>query len=235
MARTTGCGYLSTKTELYHIDESRGSKVVRDILGEKYEGVLSSDFYSAYNELDAEAKQRCLTHFLREIVKVQDKNGFLPDSVDDKFCSELKAVLKETIDVWNRHREGTAGPEELAETKDRAVLKMVELVSLPLEHADTQRLRNRIMRYNQELFIFLDDPSVEPTNNRAERHLRPMVIMRKLTFGNRSDSGASNEAVLMSVVETGVLNDVKPLDIFGALSIKTLTSFGELPDPRLPP
>ncbi len=59
--------------------------------------------------------------------------------------------------------------------------------------------------------------------------------MRKLTFGNRSDSGASNEAVLMSVVETGVLNDVEPLDIFRALSIKTLTSFGELPEPKLPP
>ena len=68
------------------------------------------------------------------------------------------------------------------------------LLSSPIEHEDTQRLRKRIIRHNQELFIFLDDPSVEPTNNRAERQLRPMVIMRKLTFGNRSDLGASNQA-----------------------------------------
>jgi len=189
MARTTGCGSLSTKTPCSITSmkaaaarlrpEGSARRVVRDILREKYEGVLSSDFYSAYNELDAEAKQRCLTHFLREIQKIQEKNEFPPDSVDEKFCSELKAVLKETIDVWNRYREGTVGPEDLAETKDQAVPKMVELVSLPLEHEDTQRLRNRIIRYNQELFIFLDNPSVEPTNNRAERHLRPMVIMRR--------------------------------------------------------
>jgi hypothetical protein len=59
-----------------------------------------------------------------------------------------------------------------------------------------------------------------------------MVIMRKLTFGNRSDFGALNQAVLTSIVETGVLNEVEPLDIFLALSLKPLTSLIELP--RLP-
>lgn len=63
---------------LYHIDESRGDKVVSDILGKKYEGILGCNFLSAYNELDAEAKQRCLGHFLTEIKKVQEKNEFAP-------------------------------------------------------------------------------------------------------------------------------------------------------------
>ena len=125
-------------------------------------------------------------------------------------------------------------PDDLAQTKDWAILKMIALLLLPLEHEDTQRLRNRIIRHNQELFIFLDNPSVEPTNNRAERQLRPMVIKRKLTFGNRSDLGASNEAVVMSVVETGVLNGVEPLNIFRALSEKPLTSFVQLPTARPP-
>jgi hypothetical protein len=111
---------------------------------------------------------------------------------------------------------------------------MTDLLSSPIEHQDTQRLRNRIIRHNQELFIFLDDPSIEPTNNRAERQLRPMVIMRKLTFGNRSDSGASNQAAIMSIIETGVLNDVEPLDILLALSVKPLTSLVELPKARPP-
>ena len=66
------------------------------------------------------------------------------------------------------------------------------------------------------------------------RQLRPMVIMRKLTFGNRSDFGASNQAAIMSVIEIGVLNDVEPLDIFLALSVKPLTSFTELPKIRSP-
>ena len=53
-------------------------------------------------------------------------------------------------------------------------------------------------------------------------------------FGNRSDLGASNQAAIMSIVETGVLNDVEPLDIFRALSVKPLTSFMELPKIKSP-
>ncbi len=49
--------------------------------------------------------------------------------------------------------------------------------------------------------------------------------MRKLIFGNRSDSGALREAVIMSIIETGVLSDAEPLDIFLALSVKPLASF----------
>ena len=226
--------FTNNDAALYHIDESRGGKVVRNILGAKYEGVLGCDFLPAYNELDAEAKQRCLAHFLSEIKKVQEKSEFLPDNVDGTFCAELKTVFKQAIAVWNSYREGTAGSNDLAQTKARAILKLVELLLLPLEHEDTQRLRDRVIRHNQELFIFLDNPSVEPTNNRAERQLRPMVIKRKLTFGNRSDSGASNEAVVMSVVETGALNGIEPLDIFRALSEKPLTSFVQLPEARPP-
>jgi len=61
-----------------------------------------------------------------------------------------------------------------------------------------------------------------------------MVIMRKLTFGNRSDLGASNQAVIMSIVETDVLNDVEPLGFFLALSVKPLTSLVGLPKARPP-
>ncbi|MCL0105076.1 transposase, partial [Dehalococcoidia bacterium] len=142
--------FTSKNAALYHIDESRGGKVVTNILGQKYQGVLGCDFLSAYNELDAGAKQRCLAHFLREIKKVQEKNEFPPDSIDGTFSSELKTILKQTIDVWNKHREGTAGSDDLAQTKDRVIPKIIELLLLPLEHEDTQRLRNRIIRHNQE-------------------------------------------------------------------------------------
>lgn len=224
--------FTNKDAALYHIDESRGGKVVTNILGQKYQGVLGCDFYSAYNELVARAKQRCLGHLLSEIKK--GKNQFAAESIDGIFCHELKTILKQLIDVRNRHREGAGVFDALARAKDWAIPKMTDLLSSPIEHQDTQRLRNRIIRHNQELFIFLDDPSVEPTNNRAERQLRPMVIMRKLTFGNRSDLGASNQAVIMSIVETGVLNDVEPLDIFLALSVKPLTSLVGLPKARPP-
>jgi len=76
----------------------------------------------------------------------------------------------------------------------------MELLLLPIKHKDARRLCKRIIKYNQELFTFLDNPLVEPTNNRAERQLRPNVIMRKITFGNRSALGALNHAVIMSII-----------------------------------
>ena len=226
--------FTNKDAALYHIDKSRGSKVVGNILGEKYPGVLGSDFYSAYNQLKARAKQRCLGHLLAEIKKIQELNKFAPDSVDGIFCQELKTVLKQTIDIWNGYHEGTKAFEDLGRGKERAISRMIELLSLPIGHKDTQRIRKRIIKHNQELFIFLDNPLIEPTNNRAERQLRPNVIMRKITFGNRSALGASDHAVIMSIIQTSILNGIEPLDVSLALSVKPLTSFTELPKIRSP-
>ncbi|MDP2720208.1 MAG: IS66 family transposase [Dehalococcoidia bacterium] len=226
--------FTNKDAAFYQIDKSRGSKVVSDILGEKYQGVLISDFYSAYNKPKALAKQRCLGHLLAEIKKIQEKNKFVPDSIDGIFCQELKTLLKQMINVWNEYHEGTKVFEDLVKEKERAISRMMELLSLPIEHKDARRIRKRIIKFNQELFTFLDNPLVEPTNNRAERQLRPNVIMRKITFGNRSALGASNQAVIMSIIQTGILNGIEPLNISLALSVKPLTSFTELPKIRSP-
>jgi len=226
--------FTNKETALYLIDKSRGGKVVRIILGEKYDGGLTTDFYSAYNKFEAQVKQRCLAHLLREIKKVEEKEKLTPDSIDGRFCQELKTVFKQTIDAWNKYREGTKVLQDLTNEKGRAISRLVELLLWPIKHKDTRRLRRRIIKHNQELFTFLDNPVVEPTNNRAERQLRPMVIMRKVTFGNRSAAGALNQAVTMSIIQTGVLNGIEPLDICLALSLKPLTSLIELPRPRPP-
>ena len=94
-------------------------------------------------------------------------------------------VLKRTIDVWNEYHEETKVFEDLVKEKEWAISRMMELLLLPITDKDTQRVHNRIIKHNQELFAFLDNPLVEPTNNRAERQLRPNVILRKITFGNR--------------------------------------------------
>ena len=226
--------FTNKDTALYLIDKSRGSKVVSNVLSEKYEGVLTTDFYSSYNKLKAQAKQRCLAHLLREIKEVEEKDKFAPDSTDGRFCEELKTVFKQTIDVWNGYREGVKTLQDLAEEKEQTIARLVELLLSPIKHKDTRRLRKRIIKHNQELFTFLDNPVVEPTNNRAERELRPLVIMRKVTFGNRSALGALNQAVITSIIQTSVLNGIEPLDICLALSVKPLASFADLPRIRSP-
>lgn len=62
--------FVNKYVALFKIEEKRGSKVVKDTLGEEYNGILSSDFYSAYNDnIKAKGKQKCLAHLLREVKK----------------------------------------------------------------------------------------------------------------------------------------------------------------------
>ena len=46
----------------------RGQKQVENVLGENFNGVIISDFLSAYNKIKS-LKQRCLVHLLRLIKK----------------------------------------------------------------------------------------------------------------------------------------------------------------------
>ena len=151
--------FTNKDAALYLIDKSRGSKVVGNVLGEKYEGVLTTDFYSSYNKLKAKAKQRCLAHLLREIKEVEEKDKLAPDSIDGRFCEELKAVFKQTIDAWNEYRRGMKVFQDLVKEKGWAISRLVELLLWPIKHKDTRRLRRRIIRHNQELFTFLDNPA----------------------------------------------------------------------------
>ena len=73
----------------------------------------------------------------------------------------------------------------------------------PLDYDAAETLRKRIAEKDfDKLFTFLRVPGVEPTNNHAERSVRPMVIMRKISFGTRSPAGSQCHSVLPSLLET---------------------------------
>jgi len=210
--------FVSKDAVLYMID-SRGSKVIKGVLGDRYEGILGSDFYSSYNPIEASGKQKCLAHLLGDVKEIEGKSSFPLNSRDGRFCCELKAILKEAIGAWNEYKKGNIGKGELAEERDRIISRMIELIQTPVENPDTQRIRDRIIKHDRELFLFLDNPEVEPTNNIAERMLRPSVIMRKITFGNRSSHGAEKHQIIMSIIQTGILNRIEPLRLFLALTL----------------
>lgn len=68
--------------------------------------------------------------------------------------------------------------------------------------ADADRLAERLRKYRTRLTTFLHEAQVDGTNNAAERALRPAVVMRKITVGSRSESGAQAWAILASVMRT---------------------------------
>lgn len=206
--------FINKQVALFRIEDSRGSEVVKDTLGEKYEGVLHSDFYSAYNDnIKAEGKQKCLAHLLREAKKIEEKNSG-PNGQEELFCQKLKGAIKGAIESWNEFHRGKKTIEDLKITKEVTKEKLVEVLFVPTENKDIRRLKKRIIKHQNELLTFLDQPEIEPTNNRAERGLRASVIMRKITFGSRSPRGARNHQVLMSILQTALLQGTQPLHTF---------------------
>ena len=98
----------------------------------------------------------------------------------------------------------------------RAELRRLQNCSLSHDKAAT--LQERINRYAGCWLVFLDDPRVPPTNNHAERCLRPLVILRKITFGHRTHWGATIMAHLMTIQETAKRHGRRALDVLYRLA-----------------
>ena len=211
--------FVNKYVALFRIEKKRGNQVVKDTLGDEYSGILSSDFYSAYNDkVKAKSKQKCLVHLLREVKKIEERNEFNEDTQEELLCQNLKGKLKDAIRVWNEFHQEEKSIEDLKAVKEVTAQKLIEVISSPTENKDIQRLKKRLFKYESELLTFLDHPEIEPTNNRAERALRASVIMRKITFGNRSTTGARNHQVIMSILQTASLHHIEPLSIFLSLA-----------------
>jgi transposase len=90
--------------------------------------------------------------------------------------------------------------------------RLVDLMLIESPDVDVQRLAKRLRKYWDELLTFLERPDVPPTNNHAEREIRPAVIMRKVIQGNRSDKGARTQAVLMSIFRTLKRREKNPVE-----------------------
>ena len=73
---------------------------------------------------------------------------------------------------------------------------------MPTDSERATRLQKRLRRYHAQWLTFMDHPGVSPTNNLAEQALRALVILRKLTFGSRTQAGARRLGRMMTVIET---------------------------------
>ncbi|MBU2437487.1 MAG: IS66 family transposase [Candidatus Omnitrophica bacterium] len=201
--------FSTKKTSVTHIDKSRGQKVVEKILGTEYEGVLISDFLSAYNKITTKAKQRCLIHLLRDLKNVIE---YWPDDHHIlRYCERLKKILKAAIQLYKEYSIKEWDSQYYLR-RERIVDQLRDFNFPDPNKRILKRFAKRLNRHKEELFTFLYEPNIDYHNNHAEQQIRPDVIFRKITFGNRSEKGVENHNVLVSVLQTAKLNGLAPLD-----------------------
>jgi transposase len=209
----------------FQFDTSRAGEVSRELLGVDFAGTLVTDCYSAYDAQGAKAKQKCLAHLARTARDWQKLTS--ADSADYRFFESVREWVKRGCD-FHRGRERLSEGEQ-ADEKAWLRAELKRLQDCPLNHEKAVTLQERINRYAECWLVFLDDPRVPPTNNHAERCLRSLVILRKITFGHRSHSGATRMARLITIQETAKRHGRRALEVFYRLA----TLAGKYPDALL--
>lgn len=214
-----GAGWLWVFTNdvicLYLISKSRGSDVVKLVLGEDYLGILSSDCFSSYNPVSAAEKQKCVVHILRKNKEIQESP--LIDTGVEVFTTQVRDLFQTALELKKNWKSGDVAEEELSEKATAFKKELEEITRQELENGDAENLRKRLIKHKDELFVFLTHPYVPADNNLAERSLRPCVIHRKLMYFNTTEQGARHYELIMSLTQTAKRNGQSSLELMKKL------------------
>ena len=188
--------FVNDVVALYVVSRSRGSKVPQALLGADFDGVVISDFFSAYSPLDVE-KAKCWSHLLRS--SHDYAKGQETDSERTRFHSTLHGLF---VEMGLALEQVQADPPGREHVYDEMRTKLWRFASEHWHTWQCQQLAERIKKYLDDLVVWLKNPAVEPTNNAAERALRGAVVTRKTSFGSRSKRGAQAFARMLSIIMT---------------------------------
>jgi transposase len=178
---------------------SRGGQVARELLGETFSGILVTDRYSAYNWYPVRWRQLCWAHLLRDFEAMRSRGGR-----SEEIGDALLAQAHQMFTWWHRVREGTLQRSSFRSYMTplrREVERLLEAGSRCGVPKTAGTCRD-ILKRREALWTFVQVEGVEPTNNTAERSIRPGVLWRKGSFGTQSAEGSRFVESMMTVVAT---------------------------------
>jgi transposase len=198
----------------YEYDKSRGGAVARRILGSQFKGVLVTDFYAAYNEFPGE-HQRCWVHPLRDLHELKEEHKGNEEVLE--WAKEVRA-LYDTAQEWLRAEHCEHGPPSQVEREVLYIQLMEGVRELGGKYASAKphkehpchTLCKRLLRHQDELFRFVLQSGLSADNNLAERSVRPVVVMRKVSGGSQSARGSATRMRLATLFGTWRAKGLNP-------------------------
>ncbi len=190
---------VTSMVTVFLIRMSRGGQVARELLGEHFSGILVTDRYSAYNWYPVRWRQLCWSHLLRDFEAIRGRGG-----VSEEIGAALLAKAHQMFTWWHRVREGTLKRSTFQSYMSplrREVEQLLEAGSR-CGVSNTEGTCHEILKRREALWTFVQVEGVEPTNNAAERAIRPGVQRRKISFGTQSEEGSRFVESMMTVVAT---------------------------------
>jgi transposase len=188
---------------LFVIDPHRSREVVKTVLGEWRPDFWLSDRLGSQMGWAKRGHQVCLAHLIRDV-------QYAIDAGDAAFSPGMKGLIKRACALGRRRDRLADSTLKVYEADlERRLDRLLALT--PTTPAGT-KMQRVIKKVRQNLFVFMTNRDIEPTNNASERALRPCAVYRKITNGFRSPWAAALYADIRSVVETARRQAVRALD-----------------------
>ena len=185
---------------LFKIADTRGSRVLIDVLGEDFAGVIGCDYFSAYRKYMKDFDiliQFCIAHLIRELKYLAG----LTDKATANYGQKLLDAMRDMFSIFHKAEELTESNFAKAMEVSRKAFLSIALNDVP-DSRQAQNLANRFRTHGEAYFRFITTPSIEPTNNLAEQAIRFVVIDRYITQGTRSENGRAWCERIWSVLAT---------------------------------
>lgn len=213
---------------VFAIFSSRKGDALPKLLGDSFRGIINCDRAKMYWQ--AERLQWCWAHLKRDIQALIDH----PDHQVKRLGHDLMRQVKLMFQHWRTYKSG-----DIDWPTFRALMTPIRetINDLLLRGACSGNGRlvgmcQELHNHREWLWTFVDHEGIEPTNNTAERALRPAVIYRKLSFGTNSESGSRFLERILTVSETCRLQN---RSIYDYLVTALQAHFKQQPIPSLLP
>jgi transposase len=185
---------------LFRIDRHRSRDAFELLLPPRRDGgqrTVVCDRYSAYQHLQGDERQVCWSHLLREFTELSQMRG-----EEGVLGKALLAAIGWLFELWHAYRNGEMDRGELAVWMRPVMAQFAELLERAQrsEHWRAGPLGRELLKQWDCLWTFVRLAGVEPTNNAAERAVRPGVLWRKSSFGNQGGSGRGFVERMLTVV-----------------------------------
>ena len=185
---------------VFTINKSRGSAVAKEILGADFVGFLITDRWCGYNWADQFLRQLCWSHLKRDFQGMEDRAD-----AGAIYGTKMLALHAKMFEWWGQVKDGLLSREDFT-ARMAPVEKRIESLLTKAENCPkapkTAGMAREILKLKDGLFTFVHVEGIEPTNNTAERAIRPAVIYRKGSFGTFSEAGSRFIERIMSVVQS---------------------------------
>lgn len=197
--------FWAFQNELYTfigVHPNRGYQAILDIVGNRFEkATLVTDCWASYFKTNAKGHQLCMAHILRELT------WFTQHYKEQTWSTKLADLICKAIAIW---KEGVEQVKLKAKEIKSKFKELLQCEQDP-EHDKLISFHNRMIKYEDWVFQFLDNPDVPPDNNGSERAVRNIKVKQKVSCFFKSEKGAKNYAIIRTVVDTAIKQGISPV------------------------